>query len=669
MGTAIHGVDVDVRVADITSLGEHVSAIVSSDDNLLTHGGGVSAAIWKASGERLVDWWRQSRPGLVLADVVISPAGDLDADHVVHAVTIDFDSGQALRHADAVKLYGSVLDLGADLVWEKLAMPLLGTGAAGLDVGGSAQALIDALRSRRYDVTALRTVVLTINPRLPEGRFAVDELFAAEPEVASPFDGLRELTSPLEMTYAPLADLWDEARADPSPTSAKLMFEAALAAVEARIPADTGPTRGGKPDEVLGAIERGYQRRGHDVPTGLESALYSGLVARNRATHQGLDSPTTRAVRRTLLIAAEVLVANVPQLESGPVGGGAVPLPAEPSVVDPPHMLHYFLLSKLPRTERNDLLESLRKAGYRGSDDACLMEYCLTCSPLDILRDHFTVRQLRIALQGYGVSTPGGGDISKTAEALLQHFGFRSERLPVGIERLAREVHGALTACELMSGAELRGTVGNIATEVEVLVFHFVRFLCRTVLGAEADVWATERAIIKESHTLRKASLGTLLETLDALSSTIRALSGPARLSFERDFGEGTQVPNGYTRLASFRNHFAHADLDGAFAPQSDRAMARDFFELANKLVGRFAEGGDGAEPVYPRVIRVVEVAIDEWNRRIVTAVDDEGRHERIFTEQELLPGRVYLMRPISNPLRVDPILMPLGDAPEPAVN
>jgi hypothetical protein len=36
-----------------------------------------------------------------------------------------------------------------------------------------------------------------------------------------------------------------------------------------------------------------------------------------------------------------------------------------------------------------------------------------------------------------------------------------------------------------------------------------------------------------------------------------------------------------------------------------------------------------------------------------------------LFTAQPVDAGRVYLMRPLSNPLRVDPILMPVGDPRE----
>ena len=53
---------------------------------------------------------------------------------------------------------------------------------------------------------------------------------------------------------------------------------------------------------------------------------------------------------------------------------------------------------------------------------------------------------------------------------------------------------------------------------------------------------------------------------------------------------------------------------------------------------------------------------IDRWGRRTVRALNDEGMDETIFTDEVARPGETYLMYPLSNPLRVDPILVHAGD-------
>ena len=42
-------------------------------------------------------------------------------------------------------------------------------------------------------------------------------------------------------------------------------------------------------------------------------------------------------------------------------------------------------------------------------------------------------------------------------------------------------------------------------------------------------------------------------------------------------------------------------------------------------------------------------------------AVDDRGDSEKIFTDEILRPGALYFMHPLSNPTRVDPVLVQAG--------
>ena len=55
-------------------------------------------------------------------------------------------------------------------------------------------------------------------------------------------------------------------------------------------------------------------------------------------------------------------------------------------------------------------------------------------------------------------------------------------------------------------------------------------------------------------------------------------------------------------------------------------------------------------------------IRLDRWRRRVVRAVSDEGVVETLFTDRPLHPGELYLMHPLSNPLRVDPVLVPAGE-------
>jgi hypothetical protein len=65
--------------------------------------------------------------------------------------------------------------------------------------------------------------------------------------------------------------------------------------------------------------------------------------------------------------------------------------------------------------------------------------------------------------------------------------------------------------------------------------------------------------------------------------------------------------------------------------------------------------------PLFPRVIRIEQINMDRWGRRTNMAVDDRGDSEKIFTDEILRPGALYFMHPLSNPTRVDPVLVQAG--------
>jgi hypothetical protein len=327
--------------------------------------------------------------------------------------------------------------------------------------------------------------------------------------------------------------------------------------------------------------------------------------------------------------------------------------------LDPIHGLHQLLLTRMSKADRSALLDDLRSRGYKGSDSACLFEFCLRCPPQDLLIDNFTVQQLRRYLNQRGLRVPPEHDISTLSLAVLHDLGFHFEVLPTSPKAILEAVRSALAALDGLTEAEMRGRVNMVAVDREGCVFQFIRFMARTVLGIDADIWCQQHGVLEPGGTLRKATLGSLLGTLDRLASDVAAL-GDTAPSWVSD-GAMCRVPHGYTELAQYRNDFAHfPDPKKPAVPQT--LTARKFFQLARKLLEELLYEIDG-EQLYPRIIKVTEISTDAWGRRLVRAIDGRDAEETIFTAQHIEAGRVYLMRPLSNPLRVEPILLPVGDA------
>ena len=110
---------------------QHVNAIVSSDDEYLSQGGGASLAIQRAadsdSMQRELQNYVPVRPGRV----VVTSAGNLKVRFVFHAVTFALRDYGFFGQAETLSLRFSIAAcIDADtLNVQSLALPLLGTGA------------------------------------------------------------------------------------------------------------------------------------------------------------------------------------------------------------------------------------------------------------------------------------------------------------------------------------------------------------------------------------------------------------------------------------------------------------------------------------------------------------------------------------------------------------
>ncbi|NER20408.1 MAG: hypothetical protein F6J96_06740 [Symploca sp. SIO1C2] len=125
---AIHNKLIKVYQGDITNL--VVDVIVSSDDNYLTMGGGVSSRIKNVGGNKIYRDARKLIP-LTLGDVAITTSGELIAKKVFHGITIDFDLIKYPSQEIIQKIVHTCLTKANEYQFKSIAFPLLGTGTAG----------------------------------------------------------------------------------------------------------------------------------------------------------------------------------------------------------------------------------------------------------------------------------------------------------------------------------------------------------------------------------------------------------------------------------------------------------------------------------------------------------------------------------------------------------
>lgn len=125
---------VAVVVGDITS--QEVDAIVNAANSTLLGGGGVDGAIHRAGGPAILDACREIRRtqypnGLPTGEAVITTAGNLRAQHVIHTVGPIYGRHEGHEPDLLASCYLKSLHLAAKHSLTSMAFPAISTGAFG----------------------------------------------------------------------------------------------------------------------------------------------------------------------------------------------------------------------------------------------------------------------------------------------------------------------------------------------------------------------------------------------------------------------------------------------------------------------------------------------------------------------------------------------------------
>ncbi len=350
---------VRVRVVqgDITQLGEHQDCLVSSDDNYLTHGGGVSRALWRGAGPAIEPEARKHVGGLRLGDVVRTGAGDLNAAHLLHAITIDFDTRQLLGRAEARDLFAEVLATARRLGCTSLATPLLGTGAGDLNAQDFMDVALDALVDFLDSPGTLREVnFVEIKSRNPIAKSAVEERLASWVSIQSLLDDALHAVPPgVEVDAIKSLTSVDIAE---HPMALIDAFEAAIdLLIRVQGPGSNlqeKPSRMHAPlGERIGQLLRMRTEAGRPIPRESAATLEAFLRERNRLAHGMGSAPNAtrmgllwRGIRDALsLLAAET--PPIAQSRKGAAIRSGKPaqshgIVSEPSIVSEPRLMARF---------------------------------------------------------------------------------------------------------------------------------------------------------------------------------------------------------------------------------------------------------------------------------------------------------------------------------------
>jgi O-acetyl-ADP-ribose deacetylase (regulator of RNase III) len=157
-------VDVQLRADRLETLVHNTrfDAIVSTDDSMLSMEDGVSAIIASLAGRGIRDEVASQIP-LPVGAIAVTSGGNLSAQYVIHAVTVDRNNHVLPTRRTVRQLTREILTRCEALRIRRLVLPPPGTGRAKLDPDITADVVATCIREHTVNSTVLRAVILPVS--------------------------------------------------------------------------------------------------------------------------------------------------------------------------------------------------------------------------------------------------------------------------------------------------------------------------------------------------------------------------------------------------------------------------------------------------------------------------------------------------------------------------
>lgn len=324
---------------------------------------------------------------------------------------------------------------------------------------------------------------------------------------------------------------------------------------------------------------------------------------------------------------------------------------------DPVEQLRDLLSSTLTEEQ----LE-LDLAGYKGSYDQRVLEYCLMHDPFKILTGQFGLSRLTAIAKKMGLNTGSSRDPRELATLILLKLGFNIPPAAEGLETHRKRIQRYEHDFSERPGSDYRASVmARIFVVMERilqdLTNFYVGFLWQDEfeerylhVGARALNEILEDKLLDSKTRADRLGFGSYISILRRLTSIVKKdpeLKRKMHTAFDRSDVLTDKILSVLDKISPYRSYFTHAkEYPG------DR-ICMEIFELSKELV----ENLDKAK-VYPIPLRITRKVSDAYGRHYSNAIGEEGRHWRIYTSKELNPEKMYLMYSTTDPLAIHPVLV-----------
>ncbi|MDT2677404.1 macro domain-containing protein [Enterococcus dongliensis] len=152
---------IEIKLGDISQLAFQVDAIVNAANADLIPGGGVDGALNRAAGPELKEAMAKIG-GTTVGSAVLTPAFDLPATYVIHAVGPRYIDGAHQEKDLLTAAYEAVFRLAHEYKLHSLALPVLSSGIYGYPKAAAAQILYEV--ATRPENQQFKTTVIVFEP-------------------------------------------------------------------------------------------------------------------------------------------------------------------------------------------------------------------------------------------------------------------------------------------------------------------------------------------------------------------------------------------------------------------------------------------------------------------------------------------------------------------------
>lgn len=281
-----------------------------------------------------------------------------------------------------------------------------------------------------------------------------------------------------------------------------------------------------------------------------------------------------------------------------------------------------------------------------------IQEYCYTASPQEVLADNCTSRQIVDIATSLGLKSTAGKSREEVIDDILAAIGFLlgPRKIP-GLESTRSFLESQLMAlAHATTSDECSGMAHSGLAAMERTVDWLVRFYGQLIHGSG---FATFLSRLANGKPWNRLTFGEKVKALRSLCSRPPELPLPDRVQkvFEWPIFP-LKLFDRLDDLVTKRNRLAHQTERGSFY-DSQRA-ARQVLSTTVEVLSEVA-GSD----YIPHILQVISRQDDIYGRRFYLGRDDRGHLERVFTPLPLSVGQLYLIYPLTNPVRINPLIFP----------